>query len=117
MAIPAHVRSFASVVDRRLVKVNGKDFDKKTHYIHVRPADQADIVILAVHGDNNDADVCDTAQFIALNPRFAAQLAAHIEDVLVNDLNFNFDKVRRETLAKIEKKNQEQPVSEQHAAG
>ena len=105
MAIPAHVRSFSSVENRRLAKVNGNDFEKKTHFLHVRPADQVDIVIIGVHGDNNDPDVCDTAQFIALNPRFAAQLATMIEDVLVHDLNFDFDKVRRETLHRLNKKN------------
>lgn len=116
MAIPAHVRSFASVEARRLEKLNGKDFDKKTHYLHVRPADQADIVIIAVHGDNNDPDICDTARFLALNPRFAAQLAVMIEDVLVHDLNFNFDKVRQETMKRLSKKfqnsEQEQLVAE-----
>lgn len=105
MAIPAHVRQFASVENRRLAKTNGVDFEKKTHFVHVRPADQVDIVVLGIHGDNNDKDVCDTAFFVALNPRFAAQLAAMIEDVLVNDLNFNFDKVRRETLNRLNKKN------------
>jgi len=116
MAIPAHVRSFASVSNRRMEKLNGKDFDKKSHYIHVRPADQADILVLAVHGDNNDPDICDTARFIAMNPRYAAILAVTIEDVLRNDLNFNFDKVRKETLKRLAKKyepvSDAQPVAE-----
>lgn len=108
MAIPAHVRSFSSVEKRKVEKVNGNDFDKKTHYIHVRPADQSDIVVLAVHGDNNDPDVCDTARFIAMNPRYAAQLAASIEDVLVNDLRFDFDTVRRQTLKRLAQRADEQ---------
>lgn len=116
MAIPAHVRSFASVENRRIEKINGKDFDKKTHYLHVRAADQADILVIAVHGDNNDPDICDTARFLALNPRYAAQLAVMIEDVLVQDLNFNFDKVRTETLKRLAKKYQSNDEQEQVSA-
>jgi len=100
-AIPAHVRMFSSVKNRKLAQINGKDFEKKTHFIHVRPADQIDVVIVAIHGDNNDKDVADTAQFVALNPRFAAKLAVMIEDVLVHDLKFDFDKAREETLKQI----------------
>lgn len=113
MAIPAHVRQFSSVKNRSLSQTKGNsEFEKKTHFIHVRPADQVDIVVLGIHGDNNDEDVADTAFFVALNPRAAAQLAATIEDVLVNDLNFGFDKIRRETLSRLNKKNSEPETQE-----
>ena len=100
MAIPTHVRRFSDYHNQKIESVSGNVFDKKSFYLNVRSANKpSKVVIITSHGHNDDPDVCNTGEFLALQPKFAAELACRLEDAIIAS-GYDFERHRSNYLAR-----------------
>ena len=111
MSIPAHVRRFSDYTNRKVEKITGnKQYDKKSHFLNVRNAGESNVIILASIGNKDDADICNTGEFTALQPHYAAELACRLEDA-ITATGFDFDTYRDKYMSREKKERSNQAAT------
>ncbi len=112
MSIPCHVRRFGDYANRKVEKIMGNNlYDKKSHFLNVRNAGESKVIILSSIGNKDDADICNTGEFSALQPHFAAELACRLEDAIIAT-GFDFETYREKYMKRGDRSehNEDQPT-------
>lgn len=107
MSVPVHVRRFSSYANKNIEKLSkDKKFDHKVFFLNVRNADESNVIVLYANGHRDDPDTCDLAEFFAMQPHYAAELACRLEDA-VNAVGMDFDQYRDKYIARKNNKNEQ----------